>query len=151
MSYPEEMLLRELQQKTARIKDMADREAQQAMAGVSDADLWPAKRSLLINAIKFWIGWRNSMCGESREGYFVSVNKGVWPQGELCPKVGDGLKRAAYHGGVERRRQSQRERICHHGQIYCCTIRTAIGIFTGPFDRGDPEWREGAFTHGDPS
>ena len=25
---------------------------------------------------------------------------------ELCPKVGDGLKRAAYHGGVERRRQS---------------------------------------------
>ena len=49
---------------------------------------------------------------------------------ELCPKVGDGLKRAAYHGGVERRRHSQRERICHHDQIYCCTVRTAIGIFT---------------------
>ena len=63
---------------------------------------------------------------------------------ELCLKVADGLKQAASHGGVERRRQSQRERICHHGQIYCCTIRTAIGIFTGPFDLGDPEWREGA-------
>ena len=63
---------------------------------------------------------------------------------ELCLKVADGLKRAAYHGGVERRRQSERESICHHGQIYCCTIRTAIGIFTGPFDLGDPEWREGA-------
>ena len=49
---------------------------------------------------------------------------------ELCPKVGDGLKRAAYHCGVESRRQSQRERICHYGQIYCCTVRTAIGIFT---------------------
>jgi hypothetical protein len=33
----------------------------------------------------------------------------------LCPKVGDGLKQAAYHGGVERRRQSQRERLCRDG------------------------------------
>jgi hypothetical protein len=47
----------------------------------------------------------------------------------LCPKVGDGLKQAAYHGGVERRRQSQRERICHHGQIYSYPVRTTIEIF----------------------
>ena len=29
---------------------------------------------------------------------------------ELCPKVGDGLKRAAYHGGVESAVDSQREK-----------------------------------------
>ncbi|MEP4190468.1 MAG: hypothetical protein ABJN51_05270, partial [Sneathiella sp.] len=47
MSNQEETLLRELQQKTARIQDMADREAQRAVAGVSGADLWPAKKELI--------------------------------------------------------------------------------------------------------
>jgi hypothetical protein len=31
-------------------------------------------------------------------------------QTELCPKVGDGLKRATYHGGVEHAVDSHREK-----------------------------------------
>lgn len=44
---PEEDLLKALQQKTARIQEMAGMEASRAVAGVSGRDLWPAKKALI--------------------------------------------------------------------------------------------------------
>ena len=28
--------------------------------------------------------------------------------------------------------------VCHHGQVDCCIIRSAVGIFAEPSDRIDP-------------
>ena len=43
----EEVLLRFLHDKTARIQQMAEIEASRAIAGVSGNDLWPAKKVLI--------------------------------------------------------------------------------------------------------